>query len=69
MKSALKMAQDPLVLVVSGEIHSEVVGCASGGIEPDAYHRLVSVRVGQNCHPGWVYRSRSTTQLGYSGCA
>lgn len=69
VKSALKMARDPLALVVSDEIHKSVVQCASGGIDPDAYHCFVSVQVAENCHSGWVYQSRPGTQLGYSGCA
>ena len=54
VKSALKAAQDPLVLVVSGDIYGSVVRQGYDGIDRSAFRRLVSRKVAGSRYPGWV---------------
>lgn len=53
VKSALRQAASPLVLVVSEEIHSGIV--AHGYVDGDSYRQLVRVRVFNKRHRGWVH--------------
>jgi hypothetical protein len=53
VKTALRQAASPLVLVISEEIHSGIV--AQGYIETGSYHPGVRVRVGNRQHRGWVH--------------
>ena len=53
VKKALKETASPLVLVVSEEIHSNIVCHRSA--DTDAYRPLVRVRVATRQHRGWVH--------------
>jgi hypothetical protein len=54
-KTALKAAPGPLVLVVSGDIYRSVVCQGLGGTGREAFRRLVTARVADRDHPGWVW--------------
>jgi len=54
VKRALKTAQDPLLLVVSGDIYGFVVRHGCDGIDQSAFRRLVSPQVAGNRYPGWI---------------
>jgi hypothetical protein len=53
VKRALKETASPLVLVVSEEIHSNIV--SQGYIDTGEYRPLVRVRVAARQHRGWVH--------------
>jgi class 3 adenylate cyclase len=54
VKRVLRESADPLVLVVSEDIHSSVVRHGYDGIDHDSYHPLVRVCVAGRRYPGWV---------------
>jgi hypothetical protein len=54
VKKALRESPDPLVLVVSEDIHSSVVRQGYDGIDHESYHPLVRVCVAGRRYPGWV---------------
>lgn len=54
VKQALRAADDPLILVVSGEIYQSVVRHGYDGIDQDAFQPMVRVQVGGSRHCGWV---------------
>ena len=54
VKKALKVAADPLALVISGDIYRSIVRHGYGGIDQEAYHPRVRVHVGGNLYPGWI---------------
>jgi hypothetical protein len=53
LKRELRQVLSPLVLVVSGEIHSGIV--AHGYLDSDCYRPLVRIRVANKQHRGWVH--------------
>jgi hypothetical protein len=54
VKRALRETADPLVLVISGDIHSSVVRHGYDGIDDESFRPLVRVRVAGRRFPGWV---------------
>jgi len=54
VKQALRQTPDPLVLVISEDIHSSVVRHGYGGIDHQAFQQLVRVQVAGRRFPGWV---------------
>jgi hypothetical protein len=54
VKRALTTSQDPLVLVVSEGIYGSVTRHGYNG-DHGAFHRLVSVQIAGNQHPGWIH--------------
>jgi hypothetical protein len=54
VKQALKAAQGPLLLVVSGEIHRAVARRNLNGTS-DGFHRLVTAQVAGRKHQGWIH--------------
>jgi hypothetical protein len=54
VKRALQETADPLVLVISGDIHSSVVRHGYDGIEHEAFHPLIRVEVAGKRYPGWI---------------
>ena len=55
VKKALKAAVSPLLLVVSDEIYRTVVRHGYGGIDRQAFRRLVRVQIAGNRYPGWIH--------------
>lgn len=55
VKRALRDAADPLVLVISGDIHSTVVRHGYDGIDHQAFASLVRVHVAGRRYPGWIH--------------
>jgi len=53
-KRALRETADPLVLVISGEIHNSLVRHGYDGIDDQSFHQLVRVHVAGRRYPGWV---------------
>jgi len=54
VKRALRAADDPLILVVSGDIYQSVVRHGYDGIDQDAFQPIVRVHVAGNRYCGWV---------------
>ncbi len=54
VKRALRETADPLILVISGDIHSSVVRHGYDGIDHQAFHPLVRVHVAGKRYPGWI---------------
>jgi class 3 adenylate cyclase len=68
VKKTLRESSDPLVLVISEDIHNSVVRHGYDGIDHDSYQPLVRVYVAGRRYPGWVRCSehvapRRVTQL------
>src|SRR5690242_7573470 len=55
VKKALKAAVSSLLLVVSDEIYRTVVRHGYGGIDRQAFRRLVRVQIAGNRYPGWIH--------------
>ena len=55
VKKELKTARAPLLLVVSGDIYGSVVRHGYDGIDPSAFHRLISAQIAGNRYPGWIH--------------
>jgi hypothetical protein len=54
VKRALGATQAPMVLVVSDDLHRNVVRHGYDGIDPQAFSRLLMPRVSGLVRPGWV---------------
>ena len=54
VKKALRESADPLVLVISEDIHRSVVRHGYDGIDRQSFQRLVRVCVAGRRYPGWV---------------
>jgi hypothetical protein len=54
VKTALKAAQGPVLLVVSGDVHNLVAPCFSG-VTGRTTSRLVTVQVAGHEHQGWIH--------------
>ncbi len=54
VKRALRAADDPLILVVSGDIYQSVVRHGYGGIDQDAFQPMVRVHVAGHRYCGWL---------------
>jgi class 3 adenylate cyclase len=54
VKKALQTTQDPLILVVSGDIYRTVVRHGYDGIDGRAFRRLVSVQIAGHRYQGWI---------------
>ena len=54
VKTALKVAQGPVLLVVSGDVHSLVASCRRG-VTGHRASRLVTVQVAGHEHQGWIH--------------
>lgn len=54
VKRALRAADDPLILVVSGDIYQSVVRHGYDGIDQDAFQPMVRVHVAGHRYCGWV---------------
>jgi class 3 adenylate cyclase len=61
VKRALREAADPLVLVISGDIHSTVVRHGYDGIDRQAFQSLVRVHVAGRRYPGWIHLAEHVT--------
>jgi hypothetical protein len=55
VKKELQAAADPLILVVSGDIHSSVVRHGYDGIDQRSFHPLVRVQIAGRRQSGWIY--------------
>jgi class 3 adenylate cyclase len=55
VKQRLAEAVEPLILVVSEDIYDMLIQHGYGGVDKDAYERLVEVRVGVRQYGGWVH--------------
>ena len=53
---------DPLILVVSEDIHSSVVRHGYDGIDHGTFHQLVRVRVAGRRYPGWIHLPEQGTR-------
>ncbi len=62
VKRALREAADPLVLVISGDIHSTVVRHGYDGIDHQAFQSLVRVHVAGRRYPGWIHLAEHVTR-------
>lgn len=62
VKRALRDTADPLVLVVSGDIHSSVVRHGYDGIDGETFHQLVRVQVAGKRYPGWIQLPEPVTR-------
>jgi class 3 adenylate cyclase len=62
VKRALQERADPLVLVVSGDIHSSVVRHGYDGIDCEAFRQLVQVQVAGKRYLGWIQMPGQVTQ-------
>jgi class 3 adenylate cyclase len=62
VKRALREAADPLVLVISGDIHSTVVRHGYDGIDRQAFQSLVRVHVAGRRYPGWIHLTEHVTR-------
>lgn len=54
VKRALRESADPLVLVISGDIHDSVVRHGYAGLDDQSFQSLVRVNVAGRRYPGWV---------------
>jgi class 3 adenylate cyclase len=54
VKRALRETADPLVLVISADIHNSVVRHGYDGIDDQSFRPLVRVHVAGRRYPGWV---------------
>ena len=55
VKKALQAAAEPLILVISDEIHRAIVRHGYDGIDQYAFHPLVRVRIAGHRYPGWIH--------------
>jgi hypothetical protein len=55
VKKTLRTANDPLTLVVSGDIYRSVVCHGYEGIDQHAFRSLVRVQVAGNRYAGWIH--------------
>jgi class 3 adenylate cyclase len=55
VKKAFQKAPDPLILVISGDIHRAVVRHGYDGINQRAFHPLVRVNIAGHRYPGWIH--------------
>ncbi|HEX3960437.1 MAG TPA: hypothetical protein VHZ03_28000 [Trebonia sp.] len=55
VKKALRVATDPLTLVISGDIYRTVVRHGYDGIDPSAFYPAVRIRVAGNRYAGWIH--------------
>jgi hypothetical protein len=55
VKRTLRDLAGPLILVISGDIHSSVVRHGYDGIDDQAFHQLVRVNVAGRRYPGWIH--------------
>ena len=55
VKKVLQVADEPLALVVPGDIYRTVVRHGYEGIDRDAFRPLVRVYVAGNYYPGWIH--------------
>jgi hypothetical protein len=55
VKSTLKTAPGPLLLVLSGDIHDSVLRHGGDRTGQSAFQRLVTVQIAGNRHPGWIH--------------
>jgi hypothetical protein len=62
VKKVLREMADPLVLVVSDDIYSSVVRHGYDGIDHEAFHQLVRVRVAGRRYPGWIHLPEHDTR-------
>jgi hypothetical protein len=61
VKKALRQATEPLILVISGDIHSSVVRHEYDGIDQQAFYPLVRVQIAGKRYPGWIHIPGQTT--------
>jgi class 3 adenylate cyclase len=62
VKRALRETAAPLILVISGDIHSSVVRHGYDGIDHQAFYPLVRVDIAGKRYPGWIHIPRRATQ-------
>jgi len=55
VKSTLREAAGPLILVVSGDIYNSVVRHGYDGIDQHAFQPVVRVQIAGNRYPGWIH--------------
>ena len=58
VKRRFRAMTDPLILVVSQDIHSSVVRHGYDGIDNETFHQLVGVRLAGRRYPGWIHIPR-----------
>lgn len=62
VKMKLKEVDDPLILVISENIHNSVVRHGYDGIYPHAFQHLVRIRIAGKSYPGWIHIPECATQ-------
>jgi hypothetical protein len=62
VKKALRAANDPLVLVVSEDIHRSVIRHAYDGIDEHTFRPLVRVQIAGRRHTGWIHIPGAATR-------
>jgi hypothetical protein len=55
VKTALREAADPLILVISGEIYNSIVRHGYDGIDQQAFHQLLRIEIAGKRYPGWIH--------------
>jgi hypothetical protein len=55
VKREFREMADPLILVVSEDIHSSVIRHGYDGIDNETFHQLVRVRLAGRRYPGWIH--------------
>jgi hypothetical protein len=54
-KAALRAADEPLLLIVSGEVYESAVRHDPAETSPPAFRSLVTTKVAGHDHQGWIY--------------
>jgi class 3 adenylate cyclase len=63
VKKALRVAADPLILVISEDIYRTIVRHGYDGIDQSAFRPMIRIHVAGHRYPGWVHIPRKTIQL------
>jgi class 3 adenylate cyclase len=62
VKRALRKTDEPLILVISGDIYSSVVRHGYEGIDRHTFHSLVRAQIAERRYPGWIHIPIQTAQ-------
>jgi class 3 adenylate cyclase len=63
VKKALRVAADPLTLVISDDIYRTIVRHGYDGIDPHTFQPLIRINIAGHRYAGWVHTPHKTTQL------
>lgn len=55
VKRVFQEITDPLILIISDDIHRSVVRHGYDGIDHETFHQLVRIRVAGRRYPGWIH--------------